>query len=95
VVGDFNTGPDSPELAALRERFTDAWQLAPERHDQAGWRLWHRGHGDTFPAKGARKRIDQVWVSSGVQVTSARVLDASGASDHLPFVVDLAVRSGV
>ena len=95
VVGDFNTGPDAPELAPLRERFTDAWELAPDRADQAGWRFWHRGHGDTFPAKGARKRIDQVWVSPGVQVTSASVLDGDGASDHLPFVVDLAVQSGV
>jgi endonuclease/exonuclease/phosphatase family metal-dependent hydrolase len=95
VVGDFNTGPDAPELAPLRERFTDAWELAPERADQAGWRFWHRGHGDTFPAKGARRRIDQVWVSPGVRVTSAQVMDAEGASDHLPFVVDLAVQSGV
>jgi endonuclease/exonuclease/phosphatase family metal-dependent hydrolase len=30
-----------------------------------------------------------------VQVTAARVLDAEGASDHLPLVVDLEVRSGV
>jgi endonuclease/exonuclease/phosphatase family metal-dependent hydrolase len=95
IVGDFNTTPDSPELAPLRERFTDAWQLAPQRDDRAGWRFWHSGHGDTFPARGARRRIDQVWVSPGVQVTSARVLDGEGASDHLPFVVDLAVRSGV
>jgi len=36
-----------------------------------------------------------VWVSSGVSVTAARVLDAEGASDHLPVVVDLAVASGV
>jgi endonuclease/exonuclease/phosphatase family metal-dependent hydrolase len=95
VVGDFNAGPGSPELAPLRERFTDAWELAPDRADQAGWRFWHSGHGETFPAKGPRKRIDQVWVSPGVQVTAAHVLDADGASDHLPFVVDLAVQSGV
>src|SRR3982751_5242149 len=48
VVGDFNTGPDAPELAPLRERFTDAWELAPERDDRAGWRFWHSGHGETF-----------------------------------------------
>jgi len=95
VVGDFNTGPASPELAPLRERFTDAWELAPEREDRSGWRFWHSGHGETFPAGAPRKRIDQVWVSPGIDVTSARVLDGMGASDHLPFVVDLAVRSGV
>ena len=93
VVGDLNTAPDAPELAVLRERFSDAWELAPERGDQAGWRSWHRGA--THPAARPRRRIDQVWVSSGIEVTAARVLDGDGASDHLPFVVDLAVRSGV
>ena len=95
VVGDFNTRADAPELAPLRERFTDAWELAPEREDRSGWRFWHSGHGETFPAKGPRRRIDQVWVSPGIEVTSARVLDGMGASDHLPFCVDLAVPSGV
>ena len=95
VVGDLNAAPDAPELAALRERFTDAWELAPDRADQAGWRFWHRDHGDTHPAARPRRRIDQVWVSPGVQVTAARVLDGDGASDHLPVVVDLAVPSGV
>jgi endonuclease/exonuclease/phosphatase family metal-dependent hydrolase len=95
LVGDFNTTPDAPELAVLRERFTDAWELAPERDDQAGWRFWREDDGDTFPAHSPRKRIDQVWVSAGVTVASARVLDAEGASDHLPLTVDLEVRSGV
>jgi endonuclease/exonuclease/phosphatase family metal-dependent hydrolase len=93
VVGDLNADPDAPELAVLRERFTDAWELAPERADQAGWRSRHRGA--THPAERPRRRIDQVWVTPGVQVTAARVLGDDGASDHLPFAVDLAVRSGV
>jgi endonuclease/exonuclease/phosphatase family metal-dependent hydrolase len=95
IVGDFNSPPDAPELDALRQRFTDAWQLAQARGDQAGWRLWRRDQGDTFPSSGARRRIDQVWVSPGVAVAAAQVLDAEGASDHLPVVVDLEVRSGV
>ena len=95
VVGDFNTGPDAPELEPLRERFSDAWLLAEERDDQAGWRFWHAGHGDTFPAGGPDRRIDQVWVSEGVAVAAARVLDADGVSDHHPLLVDLRVRSGV
>jgi endonuclease/exonuclease/phosphatase family metal-dependent hydrolase len=95
LVGDFNTAPDAPELAVLRERFTDAWDLAPDRDDQAGWRFWQREGGHTHPARYPHRRIDQVWVSDGVAVTSARVLDAEGASDHLPLVVDLQVRSGV
>jgi endonuclease/exonuclease/phosphatase family metal-dependent hydrolase len=95
VVGDFNAPPDAPELDVLRQRFTDAWHLAQAREDQAGLRFWHRDHGETFPSRRPHARIDQVWVSPGVAVVAAEVLDAHGASDHLPLVVDLAVTSGV
>jgi endonuclease/exonuclease/phosphatase family metal-dependent hydrolase len=95
IVGDFNTSPDAGELAPLRERFTDAWELARERDDRAGWRFWHRDEGHTHPAHSPHRRIDQVWVPEGVVVAAARVADGAGASDHLPLVVDLEVRSGV
>jgi endonuclease/exonuclease/phosphatase family metal-dependent hydrolase len=95
LVGDFNTEPDAPELDALRQRFTDAWKLARARDDQAGWKFWQTDAGNTHPARSPHRRIDQVWVSSGVAVAGAQVLDAGGASDHLPLVVDLEVRSGV
>jgi endonuclease/exonuclease/phosphatase family metal-dependent hydrolase len=96
IVGDFNATPEAPELDALRQRFTDAWNLARAREDQsAGWRFWQRDHGNTHPAASPFRRIDQVWVSAGVAVAGAHVLDAEGASDHLPLVVDLEVRSGV
>jgi endonuclease/exonuclease/phosphatase family metal-dependent hydrolase len=95
VVGDLNARPDAPELAALREQFTDAWELAEEREDRAGWQFWHRDAGLTHPARLPRTRIDQVWVTPGIRVAAARVLDGAGASDHLPLVVDLLVPSGV
>ncbi|CCG04637.1 endonuclease/exonuclease/phosphatase family protein [Blastococcus saxobsidens] len=95
LVGDFNTEPDAPELDALRQRFTDAWQLARARNDQAGWKFWQSDAGMTHPAGSPHRRIDQVWVSPGVTVAGAYVLDAEGASDHLPVVVDVEVRSGV
>ena len=95
LVGDFNARPDAPELSALAARFADAWELARERDDQAGWRFWQRDEGLTHPADSPDRRIDQVWVSAGVEVAAATVLDAAGASDHLPLVVDLEVRSGV
>jgi endonuclease/exonuclease/phosphatase family metal-dependent hydrolase len=95
LVGDFNTDPDAPELAPLRERFTDAWEAAPARESQAGWRFWRGDEGDTFPAHSPRKRIDQVWVSAGVRVVAAQVVEAEGVSDHLPFMVDLEITSGV
>lgn len=95
LVGDFNARPDAPELSPLRERFTDAWELAEDRGDQAGWRFWQRDEGHTHPARSPHRRIDQAWVSAGVTVASAQVLDAAGASDHLPLVVDLRIPSGV
>jgi endonuclease/exonuclease/phosphatase family metal-dependent hydrolase len=95
VAGDFNTAPDAPELAALRARFTDAWELAGARDDQAGWRFWQHDDGNTHPARSPHRRIDQAWVTDGVGVASAQVLDGGGASDHLPLMVDLNVRSGV
>ena len=95
VVGDFNTTPDAPELAALHERFTDAWELAGQRDDQAGWRFWQHDDGNTHPARSPHRRIDQAWVTAGVAVASAQVLDGGGASDHLPLMVDLIVASGV
>ena len=33
--------------------------------------------------------------TEGVDVAAAEVLDGGGASDHLPLLVDLRVRSGV
>ena len=95
LVGDFNARPDAPELAALRGRFTDSWELPPERDDQAGWRFWQRDEGRTHPSHAPHRRIDQVWISPGVSVKAAHVLDADGASDHLPLMVDLEVVSGV
>ena len=95
LVGDFNAGPDAPEMAALRGRFADAWELAEAREDRPGWRFWQRDEGHTHPAGAPHRRIDQVWVTPGIQVVSARVLDAHEASDHLPLLVELAVPSGV
>jgi len=95
VVGDFNTTPDAPELAALRTQFTDAWALAGVRDDRSGWRFWQDGDGNTHPARSPHRRIDQAWVTDGVAVTAAQVLDGGGASDHLPLLVELEVRSGV
>ena len=95
LVGDFNARPEAPELAALRGRFSDAWDLAEERDDRAGWRFWQRDEGLTHPAHSPHRRIDQVWASPGVTVAQAHVLDADGASDHLPLMVDLRIPSGV
>jgi endonuclease/exonuclease/phosphatase family metal-dependent hydrolase len=95
LVGDLNADAGAPELAVIRERFSDAWHLAQARADQARRFSLHREAGRTHPARRPHTRIDQVWVSPGVSVTAARVLDGSACSDHHPLQVDLAVRSGV
>ena len=95
VVGDFNTTPDAPEMAALQPLFTDAWTIARDRTDRSGWRFWQHDTGFTHPAGSPHRRIDQAWVTGGVAVTSARVLDGQGASDHLPLLLELEVPSGV
>ncbi|WP_448615943.1 endonuclease/exonuclease/phosphatase family protein [Modestobacter sp. URMC 112] len=95
LVGDLNADAGAPELDVLRERFTDAWQLARARSDQAGrWSL-RADQGLTHPARHPRVRIDQVWVSSGVAVRDAQVLDGADCSDHNPLLVDLEITSGV
>jgi len=95
VVGDFNTPADAPELAELRPLFDDAWELARDKQDRSRWKLWQHDAGFTHPAGSPHRRIDQCWVTHGVGVASARVVDAHGASDHLPLVVDLEIPSGV
>ena len=95
VVGDLNADAGAPELDVLRERFTDAWHLARARSDQGGRFSLRREQGLTHPTGHPRVRIDQVWVSAGVTVRDATVVDGSGTSDHHPLVVDLDVVSGV
>jgi endonuclease/exonuclease/phosphatase family metal-dependent hydrolase len=95
LVGDLNADAGAPELDVLRARFTDAWHLARARSDQAApWSL-RAQQGLTHPAGHPRVRIDQVWVSAGVAVADAQVLDGADSSDHNPLLVDLEVRSGV
>jgi endonuclease/exonuclease/phosphatase family metal-dependent hydrolase len=94
LVGDLNADAAAAELDVLRERFTDAWELAAARTDQAGRFSLRAGQGLTHPARRPRVRIDQVWVSPGVAVTDARVLDGAATSDHHPLLVDLLVEPG-
>ena len=58
LVGDFNARPDAAELDPLRVRFTDAWELAEDRDDQARWRFWQRDEGLTHPAHAPSRQSD-------------------------------------
>ena len=94
LVGDLNAAPDAGELGALRQQLGDAWELAADRSDQSGRFSLRADQGLTHPARRPRVRIDQVWVTDGVGVRDARVLDGSGSSDHHPLLVDLEVPTG-
>ncbi|MEX0748131.1 MAG: endonuclease/exonuclease/phosphatase family protein [Rhodothermales bacterium] len=76
LIGDFNAPPEGPELAPIRERLRDAWDVAG------------RGDGYTFPADAPDRRIDHVYVTGGIGVVSVDVPETV-ASDHRPVVAEL------
>lgn len=79
LAGDFNEPPGGPARALLAGRLGDA-----ARGDDA----------PTFPAAGARDRIDAILVGRGVEVAGYHVVSSAAtaaASDHLPVVADLVV----
>lgn len=76
LLGDLNAPPTAPELAALFERFHDAWALAGE------------GDGYTFAVPEPKVRIDYVLVSPQLSVRRVEVPALPG-SDHFPVVADL------
>jgi endonuclease/exonuclease/phosphatase family metal-dependent hydrolase len=82
LVGDLNARPDAPELAPLWELLQDSWATA---NGPDG--------GLSYPAAQPDRRIDYVTATSRIRVRSAEVVDTQ-ASDHLPLVADLLLRSG-
>ncbi|MGC8827756.1 MAG: endonuclease/exonuclease/phosphatase family protein, partial [Anaerolineae bacterium] len=74
VMGDFNAAPNTAEIRAMQEHFTDAYAAvgAPP--------------GYTFPAPAPAERIDYVFLSPELTPLEAQVMD-SQASDHHPVVV--------
>ena len=95
IVGDLNTHPGSPVLAAYDAAgFRDAW--ADVRPDEPGATNWRPGPRDAAPTQ----RLDYVLVSGSLTVLVADVPGAGEAgarrwgalSDHLPVVVTLAPR---
>jgi endonuclease/exonuclease/phosphatase family metal-dependent hydrolase len=91
ACGDFNDTPDSRALNQLAQDFADTWTQGVGVD------------GSTYPSGNPRKRIDYVFVMKNqkpdsssmavrVRPISARVLQSS-ASDHLPIVVELELRS--
>lgn len=81
LTGDMNANPDAPELEPLFQTYQDAWDATSD------------GLGYTFPADDPIKRIDDIFLTPGVQIDSAEVIDTL-ASDHLPVTADLTLRPG-
>lgn len=85
LLGDFNAGPTTRILHSLTRRLRDARDLTP-----------HKRATPTFPSRWPMLRIDHMLVSPGF-----RVLDMDAprepatrlASDHLPLVMEFAVRA--
>jgi endonuclease/exonuclease/phosphatase family metal-dependent hydrolase len=97
VVGDLNTRPGSPVLAAYASAgLRDAWDEV--RPGEGGATNWRPGPRDGAPTQ----RIDYVLVTDGLDVLSAWVpsvgepgFERYGAlSDHLPLLVTVAPRPG-
>jgi endonuclease/exonuclease/phosphatase family metal-dependent hydrolase len=77
IGGDLNEGPDGPAASWIGKRYWDAC---------AG------RCGPTFPSTAPRVRIDYLFVSEGIEVSSASVpADLRPLSDHLPVVAELTV----
>ena len=75
--GDFNSTPESAVQSELRANgFRDAWPVCGV------------GEGLSYPADVPKKRIDYLFLLSGFDCMSARVLNTD-ASDHRPVVFTL------
>ncbi|MEO3753457.1 endonuclease/exonuclease/phosphatase family protein [Streptomyces sp. B6B3] len=82
LTGDFNLRPDDEiRFWTAGEGWYDAWtEVAPNIGEDA----------ITYPGDTEDARIDYVYATSGFDVTAAHTV-RTGASDHLPVVVDLAI----
>ncbi|MFB9906621.1 serine hydrolase [Allokutzneria oryzae] len=77
LVGDFNAGPDAPELGPLWTELGDGWLAARGRSG-----------GLTYPVDPPDRRIDYITASREVRFRSMEVL-VSPVSDHLPVLGEL------
>jgi len=79
VGGDFNSEPGTRVVGTVTgEEWSDAWRCG-------------RGEGLTFPARAAVKRIDYLFLGTGLRCVEASVLETE-ASDHRPLLVVVGVE---
>jgi vancomycin resistance protein VanJ len=96
VLGDFNTGDQSPAYATIAGTLTDAWRAA-------GWGPGHTFPGAASPGSSAPTfrgnailmwllRIDYIFHSRHWQARSARIGPWDGVSDHRPVIATLVLN---
>ncbi len=82
LLGDLNAGCDSPAHRLLAESLSCSRRAAPERQP-------------TFPAWLPLTSIDHIFAAGALRIDAARAVRtpfARRASDHLPFVADVALE---
>jgi len=80
LVGDWNEGPDSPAVMAVRQEMVDVVASCTEpgvRHDEVG-----HGGVDGYHIK---PRVDYIFTSPDIRIEGFEVLP-SPASDHFPVI---------
>lgn len=80
LVGDFNSAPEAPAIAKVREFLTDTW---PSLSKDPGF---------TIPVKKPSRRIDYVWITRSTVEPLTMNIPYSEASDHLPVVAELRLK---
>jgi endonuclease/exonuclease/phosphatase family metal-dependent hydrolase len=83
VVGDFNDVPSGEAYKLMRRQFDDVW-LGRNEGDP----------GFSYPADKPAKRIDYIFARTGDSIKTKRAwIVETLASDHVPVVADLEIRS--
>lgn len=91
IVGDFNDTPAGQTYRLMLKQFDDAYG----RHQSRMWQDGSSGNeGYTYPADKPAKRIDYIFTrrSDAIKTKRAWIVN-SPASDHIPVVADLEIRS--
>ena len=80
LMGDLNVTPDSPIIARIREKMTDAATMAEP--------------GDpllSFPSDAPDRKIDYIFTRGNITVKSCRIVPGI-LSDHLPLEAEMEIR---
>ena len=80
LMGDLNVQPDSPIIARIREKMTDA-AAAAEKNDPLL----------SFPSDAPDRKIDHIFTKGNITVKSCRIVPGI-LSDHLPLEAELEVQ---